>query len=457
MPSQQAPISLVLRYSALIKSALESLNRPWSNLQCEQLAVYLLRTMGSEARDYHRPEHTLDVARLLDPVPRLAAFFHDIVYVQVDLSWHKTLRPDLGAFVPSMDHSLHLPEALKHNNDPWINAIVEIFGMEGEIEITPPRGLNEFLSAIIFYQKMKGSLEPLELIRGIACIETSILTVNETRGEAHFDKLKPRLEKALRRLGITSADKNFYGQVYRDCRSLITQDRMSFALAKPGLFLANTWDVLIENNPGLRNTFFLISEYRKAIGSTLKFLEMLSPEILFWMDLTQESDRVIRDRCATNLKVGREYLRAIRNSLLILEVIAQETGDDAPIEYFMGPIKRSREHQPVCLEDHLPQTDSKNATEFEKEVFTLLKEGRGNRSRFDRKNAPLAAFYYGATMGETRIAIERACDQWLASKSKNSDLLASLPKAFLHQILSSLEPIAKTRTQRLKMLAEHYS
>ena len=55
--------SLVAEYASLIANAFAALGHEVALEQVESLAIFLTRTMGSEARDYHRPEHSLEVAR----------------------------------------------------------------------------------------------------------------------------------------------------------------------------------------------------------------------------------------------------------------------------------------------------------------------------------------------------------------------------------------------------------
>jgi hypothetical protein len=264
--------SLVNAYTTQIHNAFVKLGRPIPAQESEGLAFFLLKAMGSDVRDYHGPEHPLDVSKGLLPIGQLAALFHDIVYVQFDSTW-ETLSSTLYPFIPNRAFVLDVVGAMTATHDPWLKIIVSMFGFENEQELNPSKGLNEFLSAIIFYQKMRNLLKPEELIGGISCIEATIpFRKSDANGNTPSDRLKMRIQNVQK----GEYGKHFVGHLDFDgmvaeCKRLIGNDLDSFGAETVSLFLSNSWTLMIENNQGLRNSFYSLSTYRRAIFGNIHF------------------------------------------------------------------------------------------------------------------------------------------------------------------------------------------
>ena len=390
--------SLVGAYFQLISSSFEELGKSVASNQVESLAIFLTRTMGSESRDYHRPEHSLDVARGLPPIARLAALFHDIVYVQVDPTWQSNLKPLLRPFEITNDLKVNVASTIEYNLERWLKTVAIIFGVETETELTTMKGLNEFLSTIVMINKLSPFLNESELIKAIACIESTIpFRRIDQKGLTPSDRLEARLRLAFKSSNIGQINDKFLKDIIAECRCIVEKDLASFGSETPADYLSDTWRVIFENNASVRNSFFSIIEYRKAIYGTYCFLNGLHPSFLFWINESKPTSRQLelRDNAERNLKVATEYLRSNIISAAILEAIAVETGGDAPYEMFAGPLKRSREHKPVTTDLYLPEICRKSPyNDLNKSVIDLLSNGRSLRSRFDRKDSPLALYFY---------------------------------------------------------------
>lgn len=452
--------SLVNAYHRQILDAFSRLGRPIANSDAEKLACFLLKTMGSESRDYHRPEHPLDVSKRLLPVGQLAALFHDIVYVQVDPTWGKTVSDILYPFIPTNTFSVNVKGALNHVVDPWHRIIVSIFGFENETDLVPMKGINEFLSALVFYHSMKSHLNPEELLRGIACIEGTIpFRKVDSDGRSPSDRLSTKIEGVLK-----SSEGRFFPRqidielIISECRRIIENDLSSFGAETPSEFISNSWNVMIENNPPLRNNYFYLSDYRKAIFGTLGFYMSLDPKNLYWTNpktIDPFHEDLIK-RTEFNLKFATEYMKAIANAVCLSEAIALKSGGDVPFELFFGPRKKSRTHNPVTLDTliNLPETinGSTPSSINQNDVYQILRNGREFRSRFDHKTSVLSAFIFLKTTNQEREALFRSSQQFHHGRINAEEFIATFNSEIVCNVISFLEKTALTRADVLREL-----
>ncbi len=450
--------SLVNAYALQIENIFARLNRPFLSADAENLAFFLLRAMGSEARDYHRPEHALEVAKHLSPVGQLAALFHDLVYVQVDPTWTLALEQDLHPFIPDVNFGVDIREKYEGLQDPWLKVVVQLFGFEECALLTPSQGLNEFLSAIVFYRKLKNFLVPEELLRGLACIEATIpFRKADANGRGPAQQLVERIERILKGKGhLLFPTPVQSSRIVKECTLMVENDLSSFGVESVGEFLSNTWNVMIENYPALRNEFFTLSEYRSALYGNIRFLSTLDARTLYWTDLTSvdlNHEKLIR-RTALNLTLGEEYLKAIAITVALLEAFALQTGGEGAFQLFWGPFKRSREHALVNMDKLLQGTTDPHLSGERMNVYGILKLGRKNRSRFDAKTSALSAWLYARLTSEKFTFIFEQFKQFHAGKISADEYLLCFDLHCLVDVITLLEQTALTRKRVLADLKQ---
>ena len=194
--------SLVNEYAEQMNRSFTDLNVAIDPISIEKIAIFLVRAMGTQVRDYHRPEHSLDVSRVDRPLPRLAALFHDVIYLQIDPTWKEFTQPYLEPFRPTEVHSLDIATALSTQKDPMLHAIAALFGFQNETHLLLTQGVNEFLSAMVFYRMMKPWLTPMNLLKGVACSEATIPFKKLASPENASLKLKARFDEATAILNL---------------------------------------------------------------------------------------------------------------------------------------------------------------------------------------------------------------------------------------------------------------
>jgi hypothetical protein len=65
----------------------------------EPLAHMIYQAMSGEGRYYHTPDHAISLMDGLNPVQRLAALFHDVVYYQVDGGFSAEVWPVIKSYL----------------------------------------------------------------------------------------------------------------------------------------------------------------------------------------------------------------------------------------------------------------------------------------------------------------------------------------------------------------------
>jgi hypothetical protein len=453
--------SLLNAYTHQISDAFEKLGRPISNSDAENLSYFLLRTMGSESRDYHRPEHSLDVSKNLFPVSQIAALFHDIVYVQVDSSWERNLSELLYPFTPSKMYSLDVRGALNHITDGWLKVIVKVFNLDTQTNLVPMLGLNEFLSAVVFYQKMKPYLKPEELLRGVCCIEATIpFRKADADGRTPAQRLVARVEDIQSgSLGHYFAEKIDSNLILKECKTLIENDLVSFGSETINDFLSNTWRVMIENNPALRNNFYSLSEYRQAIVGNIGFFTSLDAKNLYWTsasDSDLKHDLLIK-RTESNLILSTEYMKAIAISVSLVEVIAKITGGESAYEFFFGPTKKSHEHSPINIESLIKFGAEPKWSAERSLIYKTLRYGREMRSRFDQKTSALSAYLYSKLSASEFEETFKTISLFHAGKINEEECLKAFDSQILAEVIDLLKKTALTRREQLQVLASRFA
>ena len=449
--------SLINNYAIQLRTAVSELGCVASESEIESISIFLLRIMGSELRDYHKPEHSIDVSLGQPPVARIASLFHDCVYVQVDPGWRNSFPELFQALMPPDALFLNVKEALAQTQAyPWFKIITQLFGLENETALRPVNGLNEFLSALVMVKKMEGILKPIDLLKAVACIEATIpFRKLDANGNSASQGMRLRLPVAAKQVSVAITESDIL-QTTLECRGIVESDLGGFGSERLSYFISNTWNVMNENNPSLRNSFFLVSDYRKAVYGIIGFLQSLNPDHMFWSDVQVQSVKNARlvERARYNLKNGVEYLKALGLSLSVVEALALETGGDAPFEFFFGSLKKSREHSPLELEELLDfALQPSFETEDQKDVYRILKDGREMRAKFDRKKFPLGAFLYAPLqrLGQFELYFQAAAS-FHKGQGSAQELLQRLPKELRSSVLTSIAKLATTRADKITAL-----
>lgn len=436
--ADEVGLSPVHRIISTYSRAVEALGLGVPPLFIERWAVSVHQALSSRAREFHTHQHVLELVRDADAIETIAALYHDIVYVQVDLdvpTHYAALLEPLVARDSSTPHGWRL---LPHTGeDPTAKDVLHVFGCQPGQVLTPFTGLNELASGLVAAKELEGVLTREQILAVVACIEASIPFRD---GEA------VALRDRLTTLGLGAEE---IGVMVRRATRLSNNDVGNFADPDPARFLDNTWKLLPETNPSLHTpTTYSIKDYRVALMKMESFLSKLPPERVFhtWggEPAKPEHDRRIA-AAARNIDLAVRYMRCKLYSSSLIEALAAESGGDGPLPYFIGGTPDGSGIQMKRLEDFLPAPIVVRDGLRDDVLRQLLQGGRATSSSFDMAPSPVADFLY-VSLGEPRLmkGFDEAKTMWDATISPRV-FLTLQPREPVLEIAKAVSEMAPTR------------
>lgn len=426
--------------------ALHDLRSTADTADIERWGFSIHSALSASGREFHNHDHVVSLLREGDPLEVIAALYHDVVYIQVDQGSPRSMRTELSAVLESSSFGWRvLPRAAS----PATGDVLAVFDRQVGDVLTPMTGLNEFASALVCAVQLGKVLTREQVICVAACIEQTI---------PFREDPVPPLRTRLQHLGL---DGEQLDDAVRRAVRMGNRDVENFSENDPGRFLDNTWKLLPESNPALHSPMvYTVRDYRTALQKMEGFLSQLPAERVFhsWGGEPKAEIHARRvARTTGNVDLAVRYLRAKLYSIALVEAIAELTGGDVPLDYFMGGVKRSQ--QPLAsdapfkrIEHFLPTLE--NARDLDPPLHKLLAEGRASESSFDTGPSPLGAFLH-ATVGEGGVMKQvESAKRWWAGGSSAEDFLYAQPVAPVSAIARAAGNIIETRRDRLFALAE---
>ncbi len=421
--------------------ALHDLESPAATGDIERWGFSIHAALSAAGREFHNHDHVIDLVADGDPLEVIAALYHDAVYIQVDQGPPRSMRDELSSVLAQGADGWRV---LSSAAGPVTGEILHVFGTSVGDIITPTTGLNEFASALVASIQLAEALSREHRIAVAACIEQTI--------PFRVDPV-PALHRRLAELGLAG---DVLDQAIRRAVRVGNRDVENFSNNDAARFLDNTWKLLPESNPALHSPMvYTVRDYRIALLKMETFLAWLPAERVFhsWEDEPRPEVHARRvARTTGNLELAVRYLRAKLYSISLVEAIAEVTGGDVPVDYFMGGLKSPRRPEMKQIEQFLPALS--DAADLDPPLQRLLAEGRASESSFDTRPSPLGAFLHAA-VGEREVmkGVELA-KKWWAGAGDPAGFLAAQPKAPVAAIARAAGNIIDTRRDRLFALAE---
>ncbi len=441
---EELGLSPVHRIIECYSRAVEALGLGVPPLFVERWAVAVHQALSSRAREFHTHQHVLELVRDADAIETIAALYHDIVYVQVDLDvpthYAELLRP-----LVARDTTEHGWRLLPHcGTDPTAKDVLAVFGFNPGQVLTPFNGLNELASGLVAAKELEGVLAREQILAVVACIEASIPFRD---GEA------VALRDRLGALGVKAED---IGVMVRRATRLSNNDVGNFADPDPARFLDNTWKLLPETNPSLHTpTTYSIRDYRVALMKMEGFLSKLPAERVFhtWggePSLEEHGRRIAA--AAHNIQLAVRYMRCKLYSSSVIEALASESGGDGPLPYFIGGNEETPGAKMKRIEQFMPTPTTDREDLLDPVLRQLLQGGRATSSSFDITPSPLADYLY-VVMGEARLmkGVQEARTMWDATISPRM-FLTLQPREPMMVIAKAAGEMAPTRKSALAEL-----
>ncbi|MCG8480827.1 MAG: hypothetical protein MI724_17165, partial [Spirochaetales bacterium] len=451
------PSGTVHRTIGLLAGALHRLRVPIEDPAVERIGVMVNRAMNTHQRCFHTAEHIFDLSDPTDAHATLAALFHDLVYFQVDDGFlpeiEELLRPYLFISDDGVAPSVDVPA-----DDRSFHRCLAVFGFAPGRPLSPFGGLNEFLSALVMNLLLEEFVAEEDLFVATACIEQTIpFRRRDEAGRTPPEVLAVRLGDINRDLGLDLSAARLE-EVVVTAVCFANRDVRNFAEEDVGRFLDNTWKLLPETNPDLRlGGVYSIRSYGLALLKMEGFLQSLDAETIFHRYAESpalEDYREVATLAARNLATGRRYLGIKLLSAGVLAALAELTGGDAPVAYFMGDLRPRDETGKLAA--YLPARPSvcRRDDDEDDTLYRLFAHGRASESPFDLQNSPLSLFVYRCLGdGELDAGIVATKEFFLAKRSPRA-LLDDLPSEAVGAIARAAARMAFTRSSALLALAE---
>jgi hypothetical protein len=422
-------------------AALHELGSPAVTNDIERWGFSIHGALSAPGREFHNHDHVVDMLANGDPLEVIAALYHDAVYIQVDQGPPRSMKAELDSVMAQEPEGWRV---LPHAAAPVTGDVLAVFDRKVGDIVAPTTGLNEFASAMVAAIQLADALGREERIAVAACIEQTIpFRIDPVTG----------LHQRLAQLGLDGT--LLEAAVCRAVR-LGNRDIENFADNDPARFLDNTWKLLPESNPALHSPMvYTVRDYRIALQKMESFLAWLPADRVFhtWGDEPAAAVHARRvARTTGNLELAVRYLRAKLYSISLVEAIADVTGGDVPLDYFMGGLKSTARPSMKRIEQFLPRISS--VGDLDPPLQRLLAEGRASESSFDTGPSPLGAFLH-ATVGEPELmkGVALAKKYW-AGGLEAALYLAAQPARPVAAIARAAGNIIDTRRDRLFALAE---
>ncbi|NEQ34182.1 MAG: hypothetical protein F6K04_24865 [Leptolyngbya sp. SIO4C5] len=432
--SHQSSSQLGERYCLLyLEWAFQQLKVSISAAELQALAELVVEAMTQPSRCFHSLEHCFDVAQAGDSLEVLAALFHDVVYVQIDGGISPRFEAILAPFIKTVRERLVVSENPANLSDRCFALVMAIFDIQPGHHLALEQ--NEFLSALVAAKQLKPFLNWAQLAKVIACIEATIpFRPPTSAGLQPSDVLYHKLSTVNARFKLGLSEAELVATVQRAVR-VANRDVENFSDLQAADFLSNTWNLLPESNPSLRDVeSYTVQEYRHALEKTTSFMYYLNAPLVFRQfreDPSTDEYCQLLQRANKNLVVARLYLNTKLLAIAILEALSQRSEITIPLER-LGQVSFSEIAGRVMRQQSLLATGEpyQPRNSIEQEVWDLLEMGRAQESSFDIKNSPLAAFllkhlgidqvvvlvdrakafFQGQTTSEAFLA---ECDDWI--------------------------------------------
>jgi hypothetical protein len=336
-------------------------------------------------------------------------------------------------------------------DDELLLMVESIFGVVPGQEMSPMKGLNEFLSAVSAVRVLSTVLDKRHLAEIACCIEATIPFRPAKDGITAMDDLFERMIRTNQQFHLGLANTEIVVAVQR-AALLSNRDVGNFGSEDRIWFLDNTWSLLPETNESLRHeNLYTVNEFQLAVFKMYGFFSFLNPANIFTSYLGVPSEDVLERLTAQarrNLEIGKLYVGAKLLSSSVLAAFAELTGGDAPMSLFTGD-RPSRHRVSRRLEDYLPTPTSLEGRDMD--VYNILAHGRNNETSFDIRQSPLAAYLY-ACLGDEVITILKEHTMHPMTKERAKALLKCIPNDAVCLLGENMAKVAVSRADLIRQV-----
>jgi hypothetical protein len=426
-----------------LSGALQNLQLTAESKQLEFISEILTQSMSGQWRSFHTLDHVFNVAKGGDPIEVIAALFHDVIYMQVDQAININAARFVHDYIEERHSALFIRDSIAPEHDPIFKLVLDLFGFHPGEELKTLAGQNEFISALLACKVLDG-IAPLGVLAKVtACIEATIPFRPEVvNQDSSSDKLLKRLSTLNEELSLGLTEQDLIDSVKRSVR-LSNRDVENFSSQHPAQFLDETWNLIPETNHDLlRANAYTVKQYRISLQKMEGFLNFLSPQVVFKQYLDEPNDaqfKLLNEKTERNIRIARLYLGMKLTSIGVLEALSLRLGGDVSISMMMGELPQEGKTLKT-MASFLPEIANIDLimSDDEKEVLSLLEEGRHLNTSYDLKNSPIAAYMLKSIGFEKMKGLLKANKAFFSGEISAEQLITQCPSEVIQDISNSI-------------------
>jgi hypothetical protein len=442
------------RLKDFISPAFSQLQMKVPSEKLDEITDLVGSSMAGAGRYFHNPEHVIHVGSGGDAVSAVAAFFHDLVYFQVDQGISINVAHHISPFILESEGVLVLRQEWDLKRYPFASIVTGVFGFTPGQVLPAQKGQNEFLSALAAASLLHAWTTPSVLLEITACIEATIpFRAKGADGKRPADLLFERLIALNTELSLGMSREVLKMAVRRAVR-MANQDVSDFGGESATRFLKNTWELVPEINPLLRTpASYTIEGYRQALQKMERFFSGLDASSIFQKFDTEPNEKtfsVLSKNAASRVEEAQYYFRLKLISLGILEAIAGTLGKNLGLPVLMGELSNLGSPEERIDRFLSPvQRQSVSTLPIESRLLSLLEANEAEQEAVGLKSSPLTAFLLRAVGFEMLANAWSKTDRFFAGDVPPNELLGLFPLEVVGNISDAVSTLLQRRAKRI--------
>lgn len=437
----------------LLEKAMNDISTGASEEFIESTTVLIHEAMSGHHRRYHTIEHIFNV---LDPKRDaelvLAALFHDIVYWEVDEGFIEPIKRILDEYI-----TIELDQIFVRRRGPKNNMIFplvnQLFGLNFGQILTPQKGMNEYLTALVFAHLFMEQLPVQKLLGVLACIEASIpFRGKNEEGKGPFEVLEERLTKISEVRMFDLSPEVIFGMVEKATR-FANLDVGGFAVENIDDFIEQGWRLFPEyNRPLLQNPVYSAKSYREAMGKMSRMFSTFQIDNVFHQyrqAISDSSFKKISRQAHQNASLAQRYFQIRHLSMGFIEALCMASGGDLPLNMILANC--SSKDAPPQFEsvNRLEKRALKKARDVDEKVLSVLRLEDNGLAGLEKRPFTLAHHFYFC-LGEKKINdLIKQAERYFSGQISAEDFLYSFDLEFLNETLDVFSDMVSTRRHRI--------
>lgn len=440
------------RLQAFIAPAFKELSIAVTPAQLEEIIDLVSGSMSGEGRFFHNPEHVIHVGSGGDALSTLAAFFHDLVYFQVDQGVSLNVARHIAPFVNEKESALSLRPETAFAQAPFALAVMSVFGFAPG-QTLPSSGQNEFLSALAAASVLSPFTNLSHIVQIAACIEATIPFRKKIGNKTAADRLLDRVKATDKQWKLGFSQKEF-SIILRRAVKMANQDVSNFGGESATRFLKNTWELVPEINPMLRSPAgYSVDGYREALQKMERFFTNLDPQAVFQRfdaEPSEEEYAALTGNAAARIEEARYYFRLKLISLGMLEALSGTLGKNLGLPILMGELSNLGSFEDR-VEKFLPVLDGKNTRgdEMEIRLLRLLEKNAEQEAEVGLKSSPLTAFLLRIAGLKPLLKMWPLTEEFFKDQGKARDFLEAVPGEAVGLVSDAISVLLQRRAHRI--------